>query len=193
MGLDLVYSSGRAKRSIRFTDAEWACIDRLRAVAQAPVDTLFNVPDFGRAVPVPAEELAGAVDAVLQLLRDRPDVQPATYQWRAEFLPGSTQPDGTWNGGAMSGLRLPGDRDHFYMLRVGPDQCELEKMAVGEDGRGVSVGREDLRGRDHVQTETVGRVDLRRRTAGAGLRKKLDEPRGFFAGLRGQRVSKVLC
>jgi hypothetical protein len=193
MGLDLVYSSGQAERSVRLTDVEWACIDRLRAIAQAPIDTLFNVPDFGRAVPVPAKELASAADAVLQLIRDRPDLQPATYQWRAQFLPGTTQPDGRWNGGAMSGLRLPGDPDHFYMLRVGPDQCELEKMAVGADGRGVSMGREDLRGRDHLQTETLGRVDLRQRTAGAGLHKKLVELRGFFAGLSGQRVSKVLC
>jgi len=193
MGLDVVYSSGQVERSVRLTDAEWACLDRLRATARPPVDTLFHVPDFGRAVPVPAEELAGAADAVLQLLRDRPDVQPATYQWRAQFLPGTTQPDGRWNGGAMSGLRLPGDPDHFYLLRVGPDQCELEKMAVGADGRGVSAGREDLRGRAHVRTETLGRVDLRRRPAGAGLRKKLDELRRFFAGLTGQRVSKVLC
>jgi hypothetical protein len=93
----------------------------------------------------------------------------------------------------MSGLRLPGDPDHFYMLRVGPDQCELEKMRVGTDGRGVFVGRENLRGHDHVQTETLGRVDLRRRPAGNGLRKKLAELRDFFAGLTGREVSKVLC
>jgi hypothetical protein len=193
MGLDLVYSCGQVERSVRFTDAEWTCIDRLRAVAQAPIDTLFNVPDFGQPVAVVAEELVEAAGAVLQLLRDRPDLQPATYQMRMEHFPNSAQPDGEWQGGAVSGLRLPGDADHFYFIRVGPDRCELEKMAVGPDGRGVIVGREDMRGRDHVQTETVGRVDLRRRPSGASLRKKLAELQAFFAGLVGRQVSKVLC
>jgi hypothetical protein len=193
MGLDLVYSSGQARRSVRFTDAEWTCIDRLRAVAQAPIDTLFDVPDFDRPVPVPTEELVDAADAVLQLLRDRPDLQPETYQMRMEHFPNSAQPDGEWQGGAMSGLRLVGDPDHYYMIRVGPDRCELEKMGMGPDGRGVILGREDVRGRDHVLTETVGRVDLRRVPAGAGLRKKLTELRGFFAGLSEKQAFKVLC
>jgi hypothetical protein len=86
-----------------------------------------------------------------------------------------------------------GDPDHYYLIRVGPDRCELEKMGVGPNGRGVILGREDVRGRDHVLTETVGRVDLRRRPAGASLRKKVTELRGFFAGLSGKQVSKVLC
>src|SRR2546430_9483598 len=103
MGLDLVYPSGQAERSIRFTDAEWACIDRLRTVAQAMIDTLFNASEFGRAVRVPAEELAGAADAVLQLLHDRPDMQPATYQWRAGVYPAGTQPWGEGGGGARGG------------------------------------------------------------------------------------------
>jgi hypothetical protein len=193
MGLDLVYSSGEAEHAIRISDAEWAYIDRLRDLARGPIDTLFNAPDFGETISVAAEELAGAVDAVLQLFDERPDLQPASYQWRAEFLPGGTQLDGRWNGGAMSGLRLPGDLEHFYMIRVGPEQCELEKMGVGPDGRGVVLGREDLRERDHLQTETVGRIDVRRRPAGAGLRKKLGEMRVFFGGLSGRKVSKVLC
>ncbi len=66
-------------------------------------------------------------------------------------------------------------------------------MGIGADGRGVSLGREDIRGRDHVQTVTVGRVDLRRRSAAAGLRKKLADLRAFFAALTGRQVSKVLC
>ena len=193
MGLDLMYSSGQAGRSIRFTDAEWVYIDRLRAVAPTPINTLFSVADFARAVQVSAEELIAAVDALVQLLRDRPDLQPTTYQWRAEFLPGSSAPDGKWSSGAMSGLRLPGDPDYFYMLRVGPDRCELEKMKVGADGRGVFSGREDLRGRAYVQTETLGRVDLRERSSGAGLRKKLVELREFFAEQNGRPVSKELC
>lgn len=191
MGLDLVYSAGSDQQTIRLTDAEWACIERLRSVAQAPVDTLFNVPDFGEPVSVPAGELVAAVDAVLTLFRDHPDLQPATYQMRMERLPVGDQPDGEWRGGAMSGLRLPGEPD-FFMIRVGPDQCELTRMAVGPDGRGVVTGREDLRGRTHVDTETVGRVDFRRRSSGAGLRKKLIDLRGFLAGQGGGTVTKVL-
>jgi hypothetical protein len=193
MGLDVVYSCGQAKRSIRFTDAEWACIDRLRAHVPASIDALFNVPDFGRPVPVPNEELIAAADTVLELLRDRPDLQPITYQIRMEFFPGGTQADREWQGGAVSGLRLPGDGDHYYTIRVGPDCSELEKVRVGPDGRGVTVGREDLRGRNCVQTETVGRIDLRRRRSGAGLLARLTELRAFFAGMVGQQISKMLC
>jgi hypothetical protein len=112
---------------------------------------------------------------------------------RMEHFPGTRHPDGEWQGGAVSGLRLPGDPGHFYTISVGPNRCELEKGRVGADGRGQVVGREDIRGRDHVQTETVGRVDLRRCFSGAGLAEKLAELRAFFAAYPGQQVSKMFC
>jgi len=192
MGLDLVYASGAAKQAVRFTDAEWACIERLGTVASTHVEALFNAPVFGEPVPVAANELLAAVDALLALLRDRPDLQPSTYQMRMERYPLTGQPDGTWQGGAISGLRLPGESDYF-MLRVGPDQCELERMRVGSDGRGILLGSEDLRERTSIETETVGRIDLRRRPARATLKKRLAALREFFAGQAGGRVTKILC
>jgi hypothetical protein len=158
MRLDLVYASGDAEHSVRFTDAEWACIEQLGTVAPAQVEILFDAPDIGEPMAVAAEEMVAAFDALLALLRDRPDLQPATYQMRLERYPFSGQPDGTWQGGAVSGLRLPGEAD-FFMLRVGPNQCELERIRVGPDGRGMPVGSEDLRDRTSIQTETVGRID----------------------------------
>ena len=126
------------------------------------------------------------------MARNRKELLPGTYQMRMEYLPGSTQPYGVWNGGALSGLRLPGDGEHYYTIHVGPDRCELVTMGDGPDGCGVVIGREDIRGRTHVLTETVGRIDLRLRPAGAGLRKKLSELRAFLTQLPGQQVTKLL-
>jgi hypothetical protein len=192
VGLDVVYASEGAEHVVRLTAAEWACVERLRAVAPAAVDALFCAPAFGEPVPLAADDLAAAADAVQAALRDWPDLLPAAYQMRLERLPGSDVRDGTWQGGAISGLRLPGEPD-FFMLRVGPDCCQLTRVRVGEGGRGVLAGAEDIRGRASIDTETVGRIDLRRRPAGAALRKRLAELRAFFAGVSGGRVSKMLC
>jgi hypothetical protein len=193
MALDLVYCSGDAEYSVRFTDAEWACIERYRTVAPDSIDTLFNTDAFGQPVPVLADELAEATAALLGLLKERPDLQPMAYQMRNERLPNSDQPDRTWQGGAVSGLRLPVDPDHFYMIRVGANTCQLTKVAVGPDGRGIILGTEDLRGQTQIQTETVGRVDFRARPAGAGLRKRLVAMGEFFASVSGLPVYKKLC
>jgi hypothetical protein len=112
---------------------------------------------------------------------------------RMEHFPATRQPDGEWQGGAVSCLRLPGDTDHFCMISVGPDRCELEKARVGADCRGQIVGREDIRGRAHIQTETVGLVDLRRCPSGASLVEKLAVLRAFFAAHAGRQVSKMFC
>jgi hypothetical protein len=192
MGLDLIYTCGPAELSLRFTDAEWACLDRLRAVAEEAVDLLTNADDFGDPVTLGADDLAAAARAVAALLRDRPDLLPGTFQMRMERLPVTGEPDGRWQGGAISGLRLPGESD-FFMIRVGPDHCEMERMTVGPDGRGMVVGKEDLRGRESVQTETVGRIDFRHRPAASELGKGLAEMQEFFTKHAGQQIVKVLC
>lgn len=191
MGLDMVYAAGGREHPVRIADAEWAALDALGKVNPAAVRVLFDVTTLGDAIEVGAEEVVRAAEALAALLRERPEPAPGTYQMRAER--DITGGPGNWEGGGVSGPRLPGDREHFPALWLGPERCELVKMRVGADGRGEEVGREDLRGRDHLDTETLGRVEFRRKAMGAGLRKKLDELMALVRRAGKERVSKMMC
>lgn len=192
MSLDTVYTCRDSEHALRLSDADRVCLERIRVVAPAAIDALFAASIFGEPVSSTVNELLAAVDALQSALRDRSDLLPATYQMRLERTPtGDTS--GIWEGGAISGLRLPGEPDYF-MLRVGPDQCELTRIQIGEDGRGVLAGTQDLRGREAIQTETVGKIELRRRPSGATLRKQLTTLRMFLQKLRiDEEVTIAIC
>lgn len=193
MALDMTYTSGEHAQSIRLTDVEWECINRLIEVDRTAVGTLFHVRDFGEPIQADRQELIIATDSILALLRTRKDLMPTTYEMRVEFYSKELGPDGHWCGGGRGGLRIAGDTEHAYSLWVGAEKCEIEKIGIGPDGRGVVVGREDLRDRGHIDTENCGRIDFRRKVGGSGLKKKLTALREFLVGLSEKQVSKTLC
>ena len=60
--------------------------------------------------------LASAID---QFLAANAHVLPATYQFKLERFPVAGVPPGGFGSDGFSGFRLPGDADHWYMIKAG--------------------------------------------------------------------------
>jgi hypothetical protein len=199
MGLDMVYRCVDRKFSIRFSRADWDTLSRVGKHLPDAVGVLFDVPDFGVKVPVPLTQLRAALDAIDDFLRDRGDILPYTYEFKCEYIPVGLPEDGNrwapeeFSTGGQSGFRLPGDNEHFYALWAGLDECRLQKMATGTDGKGYTVEVRDMRGVEEFQTANCGRVKIRRRREKSDLREGLAEIRAFLTSVDGPEVIKMLC
>jgi len=175
MGLDVVYTSPAGQHVVRFTDAEWTSLRALGEVAPSAAEVLFDFLDFGEAVLVNSLAMVAATDELLRLMRDRPELLPAAYQFRMENWMGTGMP-GDWSGGAAHGIRLPGDPDHVYALDTRGGACLLQKVSLKDH---QLVSREAIGHLKALETETCGRIDIRRRSSGTGLAKKLQAMRDF--------------
>ena len=63
--------------------------------------------------------LRRSASAIDQFLAANAHVLPATYQFKLERFPVAGVPQGSFGSGGSSGFRLPGDADHWYMIKAG--------------------------------------------------------------------------
>jgi hypothetical protein len=189
----LTYRAGEAVYEYRISRADWQLIESLRDHLPAEVELLFIVPALGSEVCVPTNELRTAADRVAAFFMENSDLLPYTYQFKCERSPDPRIASGGFGTGGMSGLRLPGDKDHYYLIRAGLNECSLEKMAVGPDGRGFTVDKRDLRGESQLLTETVGKISIRRSRAKSELRQAVGEIRLFLQNVKAHEVTKTVA
>ncbi len=92
---------------------------------------------------------------------------------RARIMPGSDlESEGS---GAIYGFRIDGQP---HGLVLGLNQCTLEKVRILSDGTGEVAERHDVRDRDHIDTDDLGRITIKKHRA---------------AGPTGKWVNKVLA
>ncbi len=199
MGLDLMYRCGDRQFSIRFSMADWATISQINSHLPDAVLALSDVPDFGVPVCVPLQQLRAAVETLDAFLREQAELLPDTYEFKCDFI--ATGPPETrqrwepeeFSTGGQGGFRLPGDEEHYYSLWAGLNECRLVKMAIGSDGKGVTVGVRDMREVREFETANCGRVQIRRRREKSSLREGLARIREFLESVEGPDIIKVLC
>jgi hypothetical protein len=63
--------------------------------------------------------LRRSASAIDQFLAANALVLPATYQFKLERFPVAGVPPGGFGSDGFSGFRLPGDADHWYMIKAG--------------------------------------------------------------------------
>ena len=167
MGLDLNYSCGDREFSIRLGKADWDTFDRLRGPLPEAVRDLVDVRQLGEETVLPLLRLRAALDQIDNYVRDHSDLLPYTYEFKCDYIPVGPPEEGKiwemdhFSSGGQSGFRLPGDELHCYCIWAGFDECRLEKMAIGPDGRGKIVEVRDIRGESEIQTANCGLVQIR--------------------------------
>jgi hypothetical protein len=93
-------------------------------------------------------------------------------------------------GGGVSGIRLPGDDVHRYMIDARwPNECELVKMAV-EEGQGVIVERRDIRHLKEIETANMGTIKILKRRAASRLRVELESLKEFALAAGDAEIEK---
>ena len=145
VGQDLRYIAGDSEIERRITLADWKLIDELQKHLPDETETVFMVPDLGEDVVESVENLREAAAKLTEFIDNHADVLPYTYAYRCERIPGYPGVAVGYSSGGLSGIRLPGDADHFYFLRAGLDECSLERWGVSADGKGFPIDRQDLR------------------------------------------------
>jgi hypothetical protein len=95
--------------------------------------------------------------------------------------------------GGMSGIRLSCDTDGAYSIRAGLNECRLDKLAVGPDGRPYYELERDLRGERELLTSNLGRIAIRRTRAKADLVKALPQIQRFLGSISSPDVSKCVA
>ena len=185
MGQDLTYQADDAIYEYRISRADWHLIQALREHLPEEVEALFIVPAMGEPLHVATTVLRSAADTVLAFVTRSRDVLPYTYQFKLEF-PSDPRMTPGFSTGGMSGMRLPGDSEHYYAIRAGLNECRLEKWGIGPDGRGCKIDERDLRGEREFLSANMGNITIRRTRAKADLVKALSEIQRFL-----QRVSSL--
>jgi hypothetical protein len=192
MGLDLTYEADKATFTHRFTQADWAAIEALRAHLPQEIDTCFDVVEFGAPIRIRRLALRDAASTIDRFLADSSHLLPATYQFKLERFQVPGVPVGGFSTGGMAGLRLPNDPDHFYSIHAGLNELVLRKMAVGADGKGVIVEERDMRNESELITESAGKIQFRRRVAKSTLRRVLREIAAFAEAVVSEEVTKTV-
>jgi hypothetical protein len=194
MGLDLVYKCGNLDLPTRFSMADWRTIDQLRSHLPDAIATLVDVPALGEEATVPLGALRDAAERVDDLLRDRPELLPHTYQFRCENFVVAGQPiESTFSTGGFSGFHLPGDDENWYGIKARLDECRLDKMARQPDGTVRVVEQRDLRDERELETSDCGPIKIRKRRAKSSLRSGLAEIREYLKSLpEGAEITKVV-
>ena len=192
MGLDLTYESEEAKFTHRFSHADWATIDALRAHLPNEVAVCFDIPELGESVRISKLALKHAAYAIDSFLADNAQMLPATYQFKLERLPGPGSSADHFTTGGTSGLRLPNDPDHVYWIHAGLNELLLGKMAIGADGKGSVVEERDMRNETELMTESAGKVQFRRRAAKTTLRRALKHIAAFADKVVSEELTKMV-
>lgn len=93
----------------------------------------------------------------------------------------------------MGGLRLPNDPDHWYTIRAGLNECQLEQLAVGPDGKGVFKGSRDIRNEKSFETTNMGTFLIRSRAAKSEIRPMLRDILAFVENAEQPEIIKTIC
>jgi len=149
------------------------------------------VAALGDVVHIPTKSLQDAASRVLAFVAANKHLLPYTYQYKTEIPPDPRMTPG-FNTGGLSGIRLPGDSDHHYLIKAGLNVCRLEKSGVGPDGRGVKISERDLRGERKLLTENRGVITIRRTRAKTDLLKALAEIEKFLNGVDVLEITKTI-
>ena len=143
--------------------------------------------NLGETVNIPADALRMAADRVSAFVAENKHLLPYTYQFKTEIPPDPRMATGFSSGG-MSGIRLPGDSEHYYFISAGLNECRLEKS----DKRGVTVEERDLRGERNFMTDGLGMITIRRTRAKADLLKALPEIKSFLLKVGDVEITKSI-
>jgi hypothetical protein len=192
MGLDLTYDADGTRFTHRFSHADWATIEALREHLPEQVGVCFDVAELGEAVQISTAALKKCAFEIDRFVSKNSQFLPATYQFKLERFPVPGVPAGGFETGGISGLRLPNDQDHFYMIHAGLNELRLTKMAEGPDGKGVIVEDRDIRNEASLLTESAGLVRFRRRAAKTTLRLALREISKFAENVASPKLMKMV-
>ena len=190
MGIDLTYKAGEKEFCIRLSMSDWQTIAEVNRHLPAAVATCFEVPDFGQPAVIPRATLRDSAAQIETLLVEHPELLPHTYQYKLEFM---QQGDKrivlpfNFDTGGVSGVRLPGDDQHWYSILAGLNKLLLEKRTTNE-----VVEVRDLRGESELSTANMGCIQFRKRRAKTNLRKCLGEILAFLNTIDECQVTKVL-
>jgi len=184
MGLDLIYLCGESRLKIRLTQADWKTLFNLREIAPEAVNDLIEVPEPGVIIKVKLERLRKAVEQIEMQLEEHSNALAWVYEFGNE--------KGFISSWMMSGIRIPGDEDHFYGIQVGINECELLKIAVGSDGKGKTIEREDIRHLQELETANMGTIKIRKRRAASRLLPELKSIKAYLVSVDGEYVEKTL-
>lgn len=75
------------------------------------------------------------------------------------------------------GMRIHGE---IYAIEAGGDKCDLLKMTAKPDGKGEVVSIQDVRTLKWIDTDNMGRIEIRCRTRPSGLVRTLRALREFL-------------
>jgi hypothetical protein len=189
VGQDLTYQAGNAVYEYRIARADWELIQSLRGHLPNEIEALFVVPSLGEPVRVATPTLRSAIGAVMAFIASNKDLLPYTYQFKVETPPDPRMTPGFGTGG-MSGIRLPGDTDCSYTIRAGLNECRLDKISVGPDGRPHHELARDLRGERELPTANMGKITIRRTRAKTDLVKALPKIQAFLRDISSPEVTK---
>jgi hypothetical protein len=189
MGSDLSFKVGQKTFSRRISHSVWDTLKTLRAIAPKEVSILLDVPDAEDTVVEKVADLRSAVDVLTQVLRERKELLPATYEAAKSEHPMPFNA-GVFSTGATGGIRLIGDDTHVYVLHTGFDKCLLERMVIRADGTGLVVERRDIRGETELLTQNWGRISIREVRARTDATRLLGGLRKFLKTLDSEEVEK---
>ena len=191
MGQDITYEAGEAVYEYRLSRADWQLIESLREHLPNEMDALFSVASLGDVVRIHTATMLSAADSVTAFVESNKDALPYTYQFKEEIPPDPQMTPGFSTGG-MSGIRLPGDTEHYFCIWAGLNECRLEKSAIGSDGRGFKVDEQDLRGQKELLTTNMGKITIRRTRAKTELIKELAKIQRFLHDVSAPEVTKCV-
>lgn len=184
MGIDLIYQCGESKLNVRLTQADWETLFNLREIVPEAVGVLTDVPEPGAAVKVKLETLREAVVEVEGQLEEHADALSYVYEFGNE--------KGFIKSWMMSGIRMPGDEDHFYGIQVGLNECELLKIASDTTIPNRCTERLDIRHLQELETTNMGTLKIRKRRAASRLKAELQSIKAYLASVDDKYVEKTL-
>ncbi len=131
---------------------------KLSGEALRVVQSVFLSSFRVRAKTIARAELLGAVEDVLRAIEEEGERLSFIYSTDVKNAPLASH--GT---GGMSGIRIPGDKVHYYSLDGGVGKCELQKYGIDATGQGYLVETIDCRDKRNLLTENTGEIRIKRR------------------------------
>ena len=192
MGQELTYTSTTSSFRFPISRSDWQLSQALRTYVPDEIEILFEVGELGEKSFVAVDDLRRAANRLSEFFNTESDKMPFTYQFKCEQSLNANLPPGGYGTGGMSGIRLPNDRDHFYSIHAGFNQCELKKIAIGEDGRGILVETIDLRNTKEIKTDTVGAIKIKRSRKRTDLSDAVARIRAFLNTVSDEKIVKSI-
>lgn len=194
MGVMLRISARGMKAFSRsISSADWSLVERLREVCPSDVAVIFGQEDeSGSEARVALQVILASAQRVVDCIESNSDLWPMTFQFKTEHLHPIAASSG-YQTGAISGIRLTGDEDHWYMLRAGVNKCCLRKVKGGPADSAQSAEEIDVRDRHELMTETHGRIRIRKVKRRTELRECVSSLVKYLGSLKEDTVVRALA